>query len=494
MQKVQAMIGILSKSEKKFLIKYLEVFHGSKDNKLIDFVRLVEKNPNITQDEASKKLYGDPKSKAFIMAKAKLLERLENVIQMGSGIHHNEAVESDPEAYFVIDSHKVILFALNLRKRGLSWYAKQILLEELKKPHVQIESALRLRLLELVRLNLDRGIEELEELEELEEEIKLTKKKADLEMLGAGIIQKYKVLTSIHNYSKTAIEKFLGESISMYEQAKKSLFTPLSHYYYLNMKVRYEDVKQNSINKKQNLEQLVKLSKDYPKLIDEMRKVFNLHYLGTTEISEGNYRAAIEYLDQAFESSKNRSENQLAILLAKSYALFYMGDMSGIEKCVSFCECLSNKEHLNILLVKYQRLVLLFIRKEYKLFFQFFVELDYLFQNKHHWNAALRVFEIISLIETHKTDIATVKIENLRKYIANNEVYPRYFFIFKILHQIELNAYNFSQNTKIDLLIEELNTKTKWDPIYLEMIKVDTWYRAKQNKVEYLAQFLVEAK
>lgn len=494
MQKVQAMIGILSKSEKKFLYKYLEVFHGTKDNKLVDFVRLVEKNPTITQDEASKKLYGDPKSKAFIMAKAKLLERLENVIQMGSDIPNNEAVESDPEAYCVIDSHKVILFALNLRKRGLSWFAKQILLEELKKPHVQIESALRLRLLELVRLNLDRGIEELEELEELEEEIKLTKKKADLEILGASIIQKYKVLTSIHNYSKIAIEKFLSESISMYEKAKENLFTPLSHYYYLNIRTKYYNIIQDIKMEKQFLQEIISLTKEYPKLVDTVRKVFNLHYLGTTEISEGNYIAAIEYLDQAFESSKNRSENQLAILLAKSYALFYMGDMSGIEKCVSFCERLSNKEHLNILLVKYQQLVLLFTRKEYKTFFQFFVELENLFQNKHHWNAALRVFEIIALIETHKTDIATVKIENLRKFIGNNEVFPRYSFIFKILHQIELNSYNFSSNTKIDSLIEELNTKTTWDPIYFEMIKVDTWYRARQNNVEYLAQFLKEAK
>ena len=76
MERIKGLYDNYSRAEKKYFKAYLTAFSGSGSNKGLDFIRLIEKKPNISQEEASLNLYGEAGSKAFIMMKSRLYEKM----------------------------------------------------------------------------------------------------------------------------------------------------------------------------------------------------------------------------------------------------------------------------------------------------------------------------------------------------------------------------------------------------------------------------------
>ena len=85
------------------------------------------------------------------------------------------------------------------------------------------------------------------------------------------------------------------------------------------------------------------------------------------------------------------------------------------------------------------------------------------------------------------------KIEALRKHLSKYEAPLRVQATYKILHQLELQSFDFGQKkAQIYQLLVELEEKTPWSPFSLEAVRFDTWVRAQYEKRDYWAQWQIE--
>jgi hypothetical protein len=82
MDRLKSLYFSLSPSEKKSVRNYLEAFHQKGENKSLEFLKLLDHHPDINHESASQKLYDDPRSKAFIMMKSRLSDRLTEFLTM----------------------------------------------------------------------------------------------------------------------------------------------------------------------------------------------------------------------------------------------------------------------------------------------------------------------------------------------------------------------------------------------------------------------------
>ena len=151
MEKVQNILQTLSKSEVKYLKQLITVFHGKGDNKLLALIQLIEKKPDITQEEAALKLYQDPKSKAFFMTKGRLMDRLYDLLLLTTDLPNANLVEEDPHASHLADLHKKVSLVITLTKRGLSHIAKIIIEDTLKDEMLNYYPSLKASYLSLYR-------------------------------------------------------------------------------------------------------------------------------------------------------------------------------------------------------------------------------------------------------------------------------------------------------------------------------------------------------
>ena len=124
MDKIKKIFNSLSKTELRYLKNYLTAFHNKGKNKALELITVLEKKPDISQTDIARKLYGNPKSKAFIMLKKRLLEKMLETLSLSINFHNNPTFKEDPTAFGSIDLSKDIIYALILRRRGLESYLK----------------------------------------------------------------------------------------------------------------------------------------------------------------------------------------------------------------------------------------------------------------------------------------------------------------------------------------------------------------------------------
>lgn len=470
---------------------FLETYHGKKENKLLELYNLLDKQPGISQEEAALKLYKDAKSKAFIMTKTRLVERMYDVLTLGSSISNNEAVEEDQAAYDYIDAQKLLVLALTLRKRGLSWLSRSLLKDNLNNPEVVLHPSVRLRMLELLRMQLDKGMEDFREWEQIHAEIQLVQAQVRAENMLADYLYQMNVMQSIPNFAKDRVIRFLEESLQKIENNREEyLLTPHALYYFYRLHFGYAEMYNNVAEQRLYLDLMVEICRQHPNIEDKNRRFLTLHRAGTLEVREGNYAKAVGIAEEAKPLALNRPVNHLAILLLEAYARFYQGDTAGIDACVLAAQNLSNKEHFNVYLTKYMCCVKAYTQGDYKRFNQELSGLEPFFQNKYHYNAIMRVFEIMVYVEQGKGDLASSKIEALRKFIANNETEMRVVLAYKILHQLEMQAFDGKPNPKIEQFLMDLYEHTRWEAVGFEMIRIDVWYRAHLSRKTYLETWL----
>ncbi|MBX7242052.1 MAG: hypothetical protein K1X92_09915 [Bacteroidia bacterium] len=490
MERIHAILQNLSKPEKRYLKQYLEAFHGKKDNRLLELVELAEKNPTLTQDEASKKMYGDPKSKAFIMTKSRLLEKMYKILMEASDIPNNPKVEEDPSAYAVIDTYKQFTLGAILRKRGLGMIAKDIWTDILKNKNTT-NNGFRLLLLSNLRASIKDNIDEFYG---LNEEIASALKRNAVEILAEGFRNEYQILLYTRNYkTPQVLLRFLEEKIPVLEKELSGHYSPIAHYHYLFLKEALSEFRFNFDEGRETIQAMIELLENHPEIADKNRAAISFYKLSVIELQALDFQKAYDYSLEAIDRLSGQIHNLMAAHFVKASAAFLMGKMNTIEEYYTLWESLPIKANPDFLQkINYLKACKLYVEKNYRAFQKMLMEMEDLYQSKPHANSSLRIFEIMVMIETGDTDFAVSKIEALRKHIAKYEVQPRVAFIYKILHQLELQSFDFHEQNKIEELIRKLSEETPWSANSFELIRFDTWCRAMLSRTGYWQQFQLE--
>jgi hypothetical protein len=95
---------------------------------------------------------------------------------------------------------------------------------------------------------------------------------------------------------------------------------------------------------------------------------------------------------------------------------------------------------------------------------------------KDAWLTSIRLFEIMILVDKNEPDIATQKLESLRKHMSRYTPDARIKACFKMLMAQERMGFSFGPIQDEAQQLENLQQNLYWDPIGQEVIRFDEWY------------------
>lgn len=478
MEKIAGIIRVLSKPEMKYLKNILLTFHGKGDNKLMELVELVEKKPEISQDEASLKLYGDPKSKAFLMTKSRLLERLMQVMQDGNRITNNPSVSNFERdylhAYFLSGYSQCLM----LHNRGAKEAAAYTLKDYLSHPQLSYFPSAKMMLHSLSQFVFHLSPEEYNALANLNQqclaEIRLNDT-AKIFLTECGKISA--PFQSVENYER------LSFMIQTLEAEFQSLITPYAKYCYLTIQSRFCEFFGRPDEYKKTVEQLVLLFEEHPILSSTNRRSILIVKLAFIKQQENQIDAAIALFEEALILAENYKKNFQAVLQmlmgvcihgkqwdkAKEVYQMYHKNLSNIESKQKF---------------EYFYSCIYYVENNPKKFLQALSTFDFLWDQKDAYNGPLRIAEILALIDTQKQDIAIAKIEALRKHQQKHLATKREITIYKILNKLMLRSFSFQDVAYFEELLKSLEeTPFLFDS--LECIQFEYWMRAHLQGIKY---------
>lgn len=482
MERIHSIIKTFSKSEMKYLKHLLTVFHGKGENKLLELVQLIEKNPQISQNEAALKLYQDIKSKAFVMTKGRLIERLYDLVLLTTDLPNSSLVEEDPHASHLANLHKKLSLVIALRKRGLTQIAQNLIEETLKDEMLNYYTSLKISYLETLRSMISNDIDEFHR---INRELAILIEILRVEQFALGVLYEIRILIRLKHFNMVSIIDFMKNKVKIIEKDLSTVYSVRLNLAFLQLQEQLFEAEGKISESKRVLQEWIGLLKNNPLVADNNRKSLAYIKLALAELNEKNYTKAIEVSKEIAPSIKHRLNNFVVIKSVEIYSSFYIGEWEMIDV---FDLSLLKIDNLNIYYILYIKICLMYLRKEYKK-----IQIDNLvplLENKQMHNPRLRLLEILIYIETQRIDIAIAKLEALRKHLSKYETLPRVQATYKILHQLELQSFNFqTENPQINKMLEELEENTPWSPFSLEAIRFDTWVRAQYNRCNYWTQW-----
>jgi tetratricopeptide (TPR) repeat protein len=95
---------------------------------------------------------------------------------------------------------------------------------------------------------------------------------------------------------------------------------------------------------------------------------------------------------------------------------------------------------------------------------------------KETWLTAIRLFEVMLLIDKDQGDLASQKMENLRKHLARYNTPQRMRSIYKLLAAQERQAFSFGLIANEEQELRRLREELLWDSVGQEIVRFEDWY------------------
>ena len=444
-------------------------------------IEILDENPEVDNKEMAIKLYGDASSKAFIMLKGRVLEKMLETMSLSINFHNNPTFKDDPSAFEAIKIQKNLIYAFLLRRRGLDEPAREIL-EKCAKVSEEL-SLPEYRLLALINLR-NFSDSQKDVVWSYKQEIETALKQFETDIIGSGIWDEFRILSDSTSRDHVK-ETFLEEKTLELEKRLEVAYSARSHYYYLTMKVFLHEFKREFTRVKALLEEMIDLLHSHEGLGSKNRLGIPYHQLCGVEIRMRNFPAAIEAADQALSYFHRSKHNYYSSSIYKIFACIFAGFPEKAEEVIGEVSRFRSRKRLEFLngIVTYLEACISYIQgntKEAQA--QLFTATE-LFTDKEGWNTGIRIFEIMILLDQDMIDLAIAKIESLRKHIAKYDVSERSKLIYKYLHILERNAFDFS-STSVEQaqILEKLGSMDSWAPLSHEVIRFDVWIYARKTK------------
>lgn len=438
----------------------------------------------------SERLYGDPHSKAFIMLKSRLVEKMLETLTLSINFQNNPTFKEDPAAFEAINLQKHLIYAFLLRRRGLEEHAREILekcvklAEELSFPEYKLMALISLR---------NFSSSEREVVWSFRQEIDDSLEQFRTDIIGSGIFDEFRVLRADSTSPDKSKETFLEEKTLELEERLDKMYSARTHYYYLAMKVYLHEFREEYSQVKLVLEEMIELLHSHPGIGSKNRLGIPYHQLAGVEVRVGNYEAAVEASNRALSYFHPHKRNYLSASLYKLFGCIYANDLPQAWQSLGELDWFQSQKHLDVLngIVSYLQACIHFLEGDYKKSQKVLFEATELLNDKAGWNVGIRVFEIIILVDLEMTDLASAKIESLRKHIGKYDVEERMKNIYKCLHYLERQSFLFDDySPELKEAIEVLGAETPWSALDHEVINVEVWFDAKSSGRDFYQTLL----
>ncbi|MEL6654624.1 MAG: hypothetical protein AAFQ87_27865, partial [Bacteroidota bacterium] len=274
--------------------------------------------------------------------------------------------------------------------------------------------------------------------------------------------------------------------------------SPRARYFFLNLKLQLANGKEDYQQSTQIYQELIHHIQTNKGLKSRNRLGIPYLRLASIELYQEQFERGLQAAEEALKLFPNRKYNFLQAAICKLFACCYLGRFEEAETCIDslayFIET-PPKRHLRPVLlaldwVHYFRSCLSFFRGEYRLALDLLGNVDELFTDKKGWNIDLRIHEIIILIERNQLDLASARIEALRKHMSKYKVEGRPSYIFQYLYHLERQAYDFgADEPEMKEAILHLQQTIPWDAVNAEVIRFEVWVEAKQKGTDYFSLF-----
>jgi tetratricopeptide (TPR) repeat protein len=384
--------------------------------------------------------------------------------------------------------------AMLLRRRGLSDLAEELLEKIEKQADIQgIPEGKILALLQLRNLSSssqDVGWKLKKEIEEAIDQYKQ-------DILAAGYFDEFRVLHSGKTSSDPEKISFLKEATQRLEKELENTYSVRAHYYYLDMMVSLHSLQLEVDSCRNVLQEQVDLVASQPGLKTSTRQGIPMLRLARLELMYGNFEAAYIASEQARNTFSPKRNNYLS---ASAYFLFASIYTDRIKEVFEALQSLPplmarKKEFPSTPIIQYLFSCAWFIMNDFKRAGAALDEAENLLTDKGGWNIGIRIYEIMILIEKEHVDIASNRIETLRKHIGRYKVTERENLIYRYLYLLDKSAFDFSSpNAETDQILLKLKSEIAWVPVSHEVIRFDSWVISKKEGTSFYEQFLRDIK
>ena len=479
--RIKAIFHSLSSAEKRYLNSYLTAFHTKGRNRALELIGLLEKNPDLTQAEMADALYGDPRSKAFIMLKGRLLDKMLETLSLSINFQNNPDFKEDPPAFESIELQKNIIYALLLRRRGLGYIAADLLAkcakraEALALPELQLTALLHLRSLSAESADGQMGYAE---------DIHQALAQYETDICGTEALDEFRALSRHYNAYDEHFNQFLREKTRMLEQRLDMHYSLRAHYYYLTLKVQLHEGESQVPQAREALEELIDLVNTHEGLRTRNRLGVPYLRLAGLELHNHDYQAAMAAATQARSLLPARKTNYFNASLYAIFASFYAGDLAGAQEILDQLAWYRKQTHRTQArdFIAYLSSCLCYLRGEPDAAFEVLGDVNELFADKGGWNIGLRLHELLLLLDREQFDLAASRLETLRKHVARYEPSPRAELIYRYLHLLEKQSFDFSSlPPEMEEIVRALREDHAWDPVSSEVIRFEVWLQSRRT-------------
>ncbi len=479
MNRLRKLYASFTRAEIRYLKGILTALHHKGDNKALELVRLMEKDPDSGNREMAKKLYGDPRSKAFSMLKSRVFDLMLEVPTLSINLRNNAEIKEDPEAFQPILVQKLILQANFLKRRG-----QQELALELFEKADKLSEEYGLqgeRLSALISMqNMSRS--ESDFYESLSPRIEDAREKYLTDMMAINFFDKYRLKRSSRSSVPEEEIDFLHKSIGELEKRLINFPSPRATYYCNSLKFDLAFHLKDYESCRKMLKNLDQIFRQYPGLGSAYRLAVPYIKLAVIETNTHNYEEGFRAGKEAQELLNPKRFNYLVAVLYKTYASIYLQRWEeALKDLASLGWFEENYKGLEVGIAKYLESCIYYFQKEYALAYQVLMDASKLMVDKEGWNVGIRIFEIILMIEMDKPDLIEGKLESLRKHLSRyEEVEERMSVIYRILLILVRKNYDFIQTqTEVEKELLLISKNYPWVPIGHEVIRFDAWFSDK---------------
>jgi hypothetical protein len=484
MDRIKQLYGTFTKAEIRVLKNLLGLTTKKGENKPLELLQMLEENMGLTAEEAARHLYHDPRSKGFLMMKSRLFHRMTEVL----GVMADFEVKDTSDAYFKVqlEFRKAMMMATVLRSRRLSVLAIPILEDAVQLAHKAVNPEWELDALNQIR-SINNGSQE--EIDALIVEIGRTLKQTEHDVNASALYIRFT------RSLKGTPPKEVAQLIERYEQQLAELDIALLHCQsvradYFRHKLHYKIHKMKGLIEpcRLSLQRAIEILEQNEGLRNNERLAAPYSELGEVEMRLMNYDAGLKAYAAAQTYVTPGGIHHLLILIPVLYGHIVIRNLDLADTVCAEIEAIfpGVKGHVTVNVVNeiaYLKSALAYAHGRLP-------EAWRILQGEHDFAAdktglavVVRIFELMLLIDRNMTDLASQKLENLRKHLARYPPDPRMQAIYKLLVAQEKYDFQFRHFKNEETLLTAMAQTFMNSQSGLEAVRFEAWY-ARQFEVK----------
>lgn len=478
MNRIKALFQSMSGMEVMYLKQLLESFHLRGRNKALEFISLLEMNPEIEAGDIAQQLAYSTKEKAYIMMKNRLLEKMFETLSLDVNLLKNPELQEDLPMLKAIQIKKKLVYSLSLHKKGLNDLIEDLLNECMVEaenygfPELKLEALSYLRSLSTDRKKI---------IEVYTPAISWALEQFHTDMMGKLLMEDIRAFL-LDQDQKAAIAR-LEADLSPLAQRLHSAYSIRGHFYLLWLKIKYLEMSEGCRDQMRALAyEMIDLIESTPGLRSRNRWGEPFKLLATIDLQTYRFEEAELSALKAMEHFPPQRLNYFLAAIHLVYAYIYQGKWK--EGLIITQELKKIKSKIGkvwyVYWVDYLESCLAFLQNDYPKAYKLLNSAMNLSTEKEAWNPTLRIYEIQVLTELKKYDLVESKVESLRKYLGRINASERIMFIYRQINKMVKHSFlNWSLDAD-DGKVEY--SEIGWEPMGREIIKFDIWLRSKNSR------------